>query len=182
MKIVLSGALALAAGLGLAGAAAAQSPISLEGRVGAAIPSGDFADVGKAAVTLGGSTSLLVAPRVSVYAGYSDTRFDLKQADGTGVDSGWEIGARVAFPGAGYSPWIRGGVLLHDFSVKRGGVTVSGDSDLGFEAGLGVAYPIAPQVSFSPGISYRQYSTSYLSGADQTVSYFTVDAGVRVRL
>ena len=181
MRNVLSGALALGAALALAGTAAAQSPISLEGRVGAAIPTGDFADDAKTAVTLGGSASLLVAPRVSVYAGYSDTRFGLKGSDATGVDNGWEIGARVAFPGVGYSPWIRGGILAHDLKVKQGGVSVDGDSDLGFEAGLGVAYPIAPQVSLSPGISYRQYSSSLL-GADVDVSYFTLDVGVRVRL
>lgn len=183
MKNVLAAALALGAVLSTAGAAAAQSsPISVEGRIGAAIPTGDFADVAGTAVTLGGSASLRVAPRVAVYAGYSDTRFNLKRSDATGIDSGWEIGARVAFPGVGYSPWVRGGLLVHDLRIRQGGVTGDGDSGLGFEAGLGVAYPIAPQVSFSPGISYRQYSSSLLARGDRNVSYFTLDAGVRVRL
>lgn len=187
MRRFLSGA-AVVAALCSAGAAAAQgpfdiaTPISLEARGGIAIPSGDFADVADNAFGFGGSVHLQVAPRVSVYGGYSMTEFDLEEVSAEGTDRGWEAGARIAFPGVGFSPWVRGGLLFHDFEVEAAGVEFDGDDEIGFEVGAGAAFPLGPRVSVSPGFAYRRYSSELFAANDLDVSYLNLDIGLRIRL
>lgn len=185
MKRFLSGAAVLGA-LAVAGGAAAQvevaTPISLEARGGIAIPSGDFADFADNAFGFGGSVHLQVAPRVSVYGGYSQTEFDMEPLGAEGTDRGWEAGARVAFPGVGFSPWVRGGLLFHDFETEVAGVEVDGDDEVGFEVGVGAAFPLGPRVSVSPGVAYRRYATEFVGGRDLDVSYVNLDIGLRMRL
>jgi opacity protein-like surface antigen len=187
MKGFLSGA-AVAAALVVAGGASAQgpldisTPISLEARGGIAIPSGDFADLADNAFGFGGSVHLQVAPRVSVYGGYSQTEFDMESLGADGTDRGWEVGGRVAFPGVGFSPWVRGGLLFHDFETEVAGVEFDGDDEVGFEVGVGAAFPLGPRVSVSPGVAYRRYSTELPVLGERDVSYLNLDIGLRMRL
>jgi opacity protein-like surface antigen len=187
MRRFLSG-VAVAAALGVAGGASAQgplglaTPISVEARGGVAIPSGDFADAADNAWGFGGSVHVLVAPRVSVYGGYSQTEFDMEALSAEGTDRGWEAGARVAFPGVGFSPWVRGGLLFHDFETEVAGVEFEGDDEVGFEVGAGAAFPLGPRVSVSPGVAYRRYATEFFGGGDEDVSYLNLDIGLRIRL
>ena len=185
MRRFLSGAAVLAA-LAVAGGAAAQvevaTPISLEARGGLAIPSGDFADIADNAFGFGGSAHLQVAPRVSIYGGYSQTEFDMESLSAEGTDRGWEAGARVAFPGVGFSPWVRGGLLFHDFETEVAGVEFDGDDEVGFEVGAGAAFPLGPRVSVSPGFAYRRYSTELAVLGERDVSYLNLDVGLRMRI
>ncbi len=190
MRRLLAGAAvaAVVGVLGTAGSAGAQGPfgltvpVSVEARGGVAIPSGDFADVADAGFGIGASVHVQVAPRVSVYGGYSWTEFDLDGPSADGTDRGWELGGRVAFPGVGYSPWVRAGLLFHDFDVEVAGVDFDGDDDVGFEVGAGAAFPLGPRVSVSPGFAYRRYSTEFFDGSDRSVSYLSLDVGLRIRL
>lgn len=185
MRAFLSGAAVLAA-LAAAGGAAAQVdvgiPVSLEARGGVAVPAGDFADLADNAFGFGGSVHLQVAPRVSVYGGYSWTEFDLESLSADATDHGWEAGARVAFPGVGFSPWVRAGLLFHDFETEVAGVEFDGDDEPGFEVGAGAAFPLGPRVSVSPGVAYRRYSTELAVLGERDVSYVVVDIGLRMRL
>lgn len=180
-------AAAFALALCTPGAAAAQTPlpISLEARGGVAIPTGDFKDLGGGIDNgwgFGGSVHVQVAPRVSVYGGYSQTEFDLESTTGTASDRGFEVGGRFAFPGVGYSPWVRGGLLFHDMEVERAGTELEGDNDPGFEIGAGAAFPLGPRVAVSPGVAYRRYSTDLPVFGEQNVSYLALDVGLRIRL
>ena len=187
MSRILSGAAVLAV-LALAGTASAQgpveiaTPISLEARGGLAVPSGDFADLAENAFGFGGSVHLQVAPRVSVYGGYSQTEFDMEALSADGTDRGWEAGARIAFPGVGFSPWVRGGLLFHDFETEVAGVEVDGEDEVGFEVGAGAAFPLGPRVSVSPGFAYRRYATEMAALGERDVSYLNLDVGLRIRL
>lgn len=187
MRAFLSGAAVLAA-LALAGSASAQvpveiaTPISLEARGGIAVPSGDFADLADNAFGFGGSVHVQVAPRVSLYGGYSQTEFDLEALSADGTDRGWEAGARVAFSGVGFSPWVRGGLLVHDFDVDAGAVEFDTDEEVGFEVGAGVAFPLGPRVSVSPGFAYRRYAVDLPVRGELDVSYLNLDVGLRIRL
>ena len=187
MKGILSGATVLAA-LALAGSASAQgpveiaTPISLEARGGIAVPSGDFADLADNAFGFGGSVHVQVAPRVSLYGGYSQTEFDLEPLSADGTDRGWEAGARIAFPGVGFSPWVRGGLLVHDFDVDAGAVEFDTDEEVGFEVGAGVAFPLGPRVSVSPGFAYRRYAVDLPVRGELDVAYLNLDVGLRIRL
>jgi opacity protein-like surface antigen len=182
MKKALSGALAALAVMALAGTAGAQLPFSLEARGGVALPTGDFADRVENGVGYGATLSYLAAPRASLYAGYSQAEFNLDNSDAEASDQGWEFGARIAFPGVGFSPFVRGGVLVHEYEVESGALEVEGDSELGFEVGAGAAFPLGPRVSVTPGVSYRQYSTEFPVVGDQRVSYLNLDVGLRIRL
>lgn len=184
MRRFLSGAAVALAALGSAGAAAAQAPIpvSLEARGGVALPAGDFADRADTGWGFGGSVHVQVAPRVSVYGGFSQTEFDMEGLSGEGTDRGFEVGARVAFPGVGFSPWVRGGLLFHDWEVDAAGAELDGDSDVGFEVGAGAAFPLGPRVAVSPGFAYRRYSSTVPVLGEMNVSYLALDVGLRIRL
>lgn len=184
MRRFAFGAAFVLAALGSAGTAAAQTPLpmSLEARGGFAVPSGGFADRADTGWGFGGSVHVQVAPRVSAYAGFSQTDFDLEGLAGEGTDRGFEVGARVAFPGVGYSPWVRGGLLFHDWEVDVAGTELDGDSDVGFEVGAGAAFPLGPRVAVSPGVAYRRYSSTLPVLGEMDVSYLSVDVGLRIRL
>ncbi|HEX2094792.1 MAG TPA: outer membrane beta-barrel protein [Longimicrobiaceae bacterium] len=182
MKKTLTGALALLAGVVFAGTAEAQLPFTVEARAGVAVPTGEFGDAAENGLGYGASLSYLAAPRASVYAGYSQAEFNADDSDAEAMDSGWEFGARIAFPGVGFSPFIRGGVLVHEYEVESGAVEVEGDSELGFEVGAGAAFPLGPRVSVTPGVSYRRYSTEFPIVGEQEISYLNLDVGLRIRL
>jgi opacity protein-like surface antigen len=189
MKTILSGAAVGLALLAAPGAAHAQSPvdvssiipISVEARGGAAVPTGSFADIANNAFSFGASLHVQVAPQVSLYGGYSYADFDMEDTDVEGTDSGWEAGTRIAFPGVGFSPWVRAGLLFHDFELEVAGVEFDGDDEIGFELGAGAAFPLGPRVAISPGVAYRRYSTDF-PGREENISYLNVDVGLRIRL
>lgn len=184
MKRALAAAAAVLATLAFAGGAEAQLPVplSLEARGGVAVPVGDFADRADDAFGFGFSAHFQVAPRVSLYGGYSQVDFDMDDVGAEGTDSGWEAGARLAFAGVGYSPWIRAGLLFHDFEMETANAEFDGEDEVGFEVGAGAAFPLGQRVAVSPGIAYRRYSTEFFDLGDQDVSYLMLDIGLRMRL
>ncbi|CAN5497287.1 hypothetical protein BH24GEM3_BH24GEM3_18620 [soil metagenome] len=172
----------------------AQSPLSLEIRGGIAVPMGDFADGAQTGVGFGGTASFQILPVFDVYAGYSWTRFgidddgDLDGADVDLTDSGFAVGGRLYLaPIGNIAPWVQGGVLLHQLEISgsEGGVSASVTSDrgVGFEAGGGVAIPVGTNISFMPGVRYRQYPAQFGDDDDDAgdVQYIALDLGVRLR-
>lgn len=173
----------------------AQSPLSLEIRGGVAVPMGDFADAATTGVGFGGTAAFQILPIFDVYAGYSWTRFSAEADDDIGgtdvdiTDSGFAVGGRLYLaPVGNLAPWVQGGVLLHELEreVSGNGVSVSVTSDrgVGFEAGGGVSIPVATNISFTPGVRYRQYPAEF-GDADELldidVQYLSLDLGVQLR-
>lgn len=181
----------LAAAVGTAGAGEAQSlpiPLSVEGRVDAAFPLGDFGDVAGNGVGFGAGASLGILPGVGVYGTYSHTRFGVglgsnETPDAT--DSGFSVGVTAALPGTSsrVSPWIGGGLVFHDLQLNGSGAGI--DQDMGFEVGGGVAVGVAPGVRLTPGVGYRRYSASIpalggLAARDLDVQYLTLGVGLNI--
>jgi opacity protein-like surface antigen len=181
----------LAAGVSASGVATAQSlpiPLSVEGRLDAAFPVGDFSDVASTGAGFGVGASLGIVPGVGVYGTYSHTRFGVpvgsdRTPDAT--DSGFSVGLTTALPGMSprVSPWVGAGLVLHRLEV--GGSRSGIDQDVGFEVGGGVAIGVAPGVRLTPGVGYRHYGASIpalggLAARDLTVQYVTAGIGVNV--
>lgn len=182
MKKILFGTLTVLATAALAAPASAQLPIAVEPRGGVAIPVGDFGDAADNGFSYGATVSLVVAPRVSVYGGYSRAEFNLNAPAAESTDKGFEAGARLAFPGTSFSPFVKGGVLFHDFEIEQVGIEDEGEDEVGFEVGAGAAFPLGQRVSITPGVTYRQYATEFFNQGDTKISYLNVDIGLRIRL
>ncbi len=174
----------------------AQSPLSLEVRGGVAVPMGNFADGASTGFGFGGTASFQILPVFDVYAGYSWTRFGIEDDEEFGgadvdlTDSGFAVGGRLYLaPIGNIAPWVQGGVLLHQLEtdVSGSGLSLSFTSDrgVGFEAGGGVAIPLGTNISFMPGVRYRQYPAEYTDPEEQPfnidVQYVALDLGVRLR-
>ena len=147
MKKAIVGLFAVAALAAGAGHAAAQGtlPISLEARIDAGIPTGDFADAFDVGLGWGVFGAFDLTPNFAIYGGYSQFSFDLKDTDGVNAkDDGFDLGGRVLLgTGAGvWTPFAQFGVLFHD--------------DTGFEVGLGADYPVGTGVSLTPLARFRK--------------------------
>ena len=182
MKKAVSGILTAIATFALAGTASAQLPLAVEVRGGVAVPTGDFGDNADPAPTFGASVSFLAAPRVSIYGGYSQTQYDLDAPAAEATDKGWEAGARVAFPGVGFSPFVKAGLLFHDFEVEVADIEDEGEDEIGFEVGAGAAFPLGPRVSVTPGVTFRRYATEFFNQGDVDITSINLDVGLRIRL
>ena len=161
--------------------AAAQIPLSIEGRVDAAIPTGDFADVASTAPSFSASAAFGLAPGFGVYGGYSMTEFDLEGSDGEASDEGFSVGLTAALPVAGLpSPWVGAGLVFHEFEVEGGGLEIEGDTEMGFEVGAGVAVPVTPRVRLTPAVGYRTFEVDLLGLGTDRVSYFSAGVGLNI--
>jgi opacity protein-like surface antigen len=175
----------MGSGLGIAAyEAAAQSPIPLsaEVRAEAAFPRGAMEDGWKTGVKFGVSATVQLVPNYGLYGGYSRTVFDHDADAGLrAVDSGLSLGLTRAFPVAGPAlvPWVGTGLLIHDLRIE-GAPATSGESQLGFEIGGGVAVALTPNIRLTPGIGYRQYDARILGVERETVQYFSAGVGLNV--
>jgi opacity protein-like surface antigen len=197
---VFCAGLALAAAAPLAAQAQqAAGPLQFELRGGAGVPTGEFGEGLKTGWGINANAAYFVTPVIGIYAGYSYSRFGIKDADweveeadldfGFDVtDSGIGLGAIVNVPGVpSLAPWIRGGLVYHklgfEVSGSGGSASVKGDAALGFEVGGGLAIPVAPRISITPGVGYRQFRPRFDGEtADEAVTDLTFDIGVRIRL
>jgi opacity protein-like surface antigen len=161
-------------------------PLSIEGRLDYAVPTGDFDDVVDEGTSLSAGLSLGVRPGLAVYGTYSNTRFGVgltSDDEPDAEDSGFSVGLTAAIPGGGASvaPWIGAGAVFH--TLELGGVEAGIDEEVGFEVGGGVALGVAPNVRLTPGIGFRRYSTEIsglLGDSDMDVSYFTAGVGLNI--
>ena len=191
MRKTMFATAALAALVGTATVAGAQSlpiPLSLEGRVDAAFPMGDFGDEADTGVGYGVSAALGVAPGFGVYGSYSHTRFG--QGPGStgtpdATDSGFSVGVTAAIPsgGMGMAPWVGGGLVFHQLQLGGNGSGI--EEEMGFEVGGGVAVGVAPGVRLTPGVGYRRYAATVpvlgdVVQRDLTVQYLTLGVGLNI--
>jgi hypothetical protein len=192
MNILRTGLAALALAAALPAVASAQLlPLSVEARGGAYIPTGDFADGLNTGFGFGGNVAYRVIPMLDIYAGYSWQRFgveDDEEFEGATLDlddSGFAFGARLHLPAApNLGPWVRAGVIMHQlkFTGSDGGISVSLSTDraVGAEIGGGLAIPLMPSLSLTPGVSFRTYKPRFEGAtSDEPVQYFGLELGAR---
>lgn len=169
LPVLLGGTPAAAQLAGLAG-----TPVSLEGRLFAAVPTGSFGDNLGTGLGWGLEGAFNFTPRLALYGGYSRAEFDIEGAGGGEIrDAGLNFGLRGTLPALGLmSPFLRGGLVFHELSGSR-----QSDRELGFELGGGIAIPISPRFSINPALSYLQYSPD--NGSN--VSYLSAGASLMLR-
>ncbi len=184
-------AAAVIAALATAGAAHAQSlpiPLSVEGRVDAAFPMGDFGDQVESGAGFGAGASLGIARGLGVYGTYSQTRFGVPPGSSDtpdATDTGFSVGLTAALPGTGarVSPWVGGGVVFHGLELNGSDARI--EEEMGFEVGGGLAVGVAPGVRLTPGVGYRRYEASVpalggVAARDLTVQYLTAGIGLNI--
>lgn len=167
-------ALACAAADPLAAQRTGTIPLSVEARGGIALPAGDFGDPAER------------GPRAAAGRLYGAYRWNRFPYGGTSIpehltDSGFAVGVRVAVPTPliPIGPWIRAGGVAHQLR----GESLHEDSERGWEAGAGFAFPLARGLTLTPGVLWTRYP--YGSGAADgqllRVRHLRADVGVRPR-
>jgi hypothetical protein len=189
-------ALAALAAVAFTGTAKAQSalPLSIEGRVGAVLPTGDWGELAKTGIGLNGNVTFNVTPVVGIYGGYTWNRFgvdaDLGDTDGANwTEQGFDVGlkARFASPtGMPVTPFFRGGAIIHKLKVSDDEVSFSGDYKVGFDVGGGVEIPVAQRITLTPQVGYSQFNPGGDEGdvdeSDVSVSNVHLGVGINIRL
>jgi hypothetical protein len=171
-------------------------PISVEVRVGAGIPTGEFAEdepgVGAEAGPAFSAGALFhVSNALSVYGAYSRTHFVCGACDAAGldeqlVDAGAEFGVQVVpVRLAGVSPWVRAGGVYRQLTFSGEGDQLASDPGIGFEAGGGLSVAVTRSVSIAPGVRFRTYAARLdlgeLPSRTVDVSQVLADVGIAFR-
>jgi opacity protein-like surface antigen len=193
MKKIATGIAAAAAVFAFAGAADAQTmpttPFSIEARGGLAFPTGDLADGADNGYDVGVNVGFGVTPNISLYAGYTYNSFGIDDDETGGEDAdinlkGFNGGARLGVPMAmaGVAPYVKGGAVYYEPEFSVDGGSVSGDSELGYEVGAGVAIPLGMRGSITPEVRYTGVNFGDDDLGDIDMTFVTVDVGLRFRI
>ena len=173
---------ALAFALGISSVASPQSlsaQLSLEGRIGAAIPVGDLTDDPglnqTAGFGLAGAAMYTFHPNLSVYAEASGQWFNCDDCDtdvnNWGIDGGLKY---ILFESGSAFPWVRAGLAVQQVSVGDG----DGEWGVGLDSGIGIDWLLSPNFALVPAVYFDVYQAT----DDLTVSYVSIDLGVHWHL
>jgi hypothetical protein len=171
----------LAAGVWLAfstGDVAAQTHrLSLEGRIGATIPTGDLSDgEAGAGLSLAAEAMYSFSPILTGYIGISRDAFSCDDDDfcDGATSGGLQGGLKFLLAREGSMlPWVRLGLIGQSLDLGE----VDSDMSLGFEAGGGIDIDVSPRFTIVPGIHYRAYSPDFDGERDIDVRYFVLSLG-----
>lgn len=197
MKKSTVGILAALAAVSVATTANAQmgptTPFSFNVNAGAALPTGDFGDLVSTGWTVSADGTFNITPMFGIYAGYSFSQFgvsdDFEDLVGEGdiTEQGFDAGIKATFGGGTlpFTPFLRGGLIFH----KIGGdfededvESEDSDSELGFEIGGGVTFPLGPRISVVPSASYLQWTPEEDGDEGIDVSMVKVQIGLNIRI
>lgn len=158
--------LALAATLALATIpAAGQERLALELRGGVDVPTAEI-DGDELGTGFGFDATLRYRfmPHLAAYAGWDWIRFSpddsFAGADLDFEETGYVFGLRFEHPFTASSPlsfWARAGGTYDHLEIENADGDVIADSEhgLGWEAAAGLAIPVTPRLSLTPGARYR---------------------------
>lgn len=156
------------------GATPASAQWSIEGRLGATLPTGDLTEPLEQTGGLAVAADLMYTfrPNVTFYGGIGHHRFNCDGCDANLTTTGLDAGLKYLFgPADDAIPWIRGGLLYHKPEIEGG----DGDWGLGFDSGIGIDWRVSHQVVLVPALRYNSYSSN-----DATLSWFTIDLGLHL--
>jgi opacity protein-like surface antigen len=174
----------------------AQSPISIELGAGIAVPVQDFgnAELGTG-FGFGANVRYRFQPHLLGYAGWEWFHFsaDLAPDELDVEQTGYTFGLRYEHPIGSERPagtpspawWVRAGGLLAHVELEDEAGESAGDTDhgLGWEAGLGISWPLNNRVAVTPGVRIRMLGREIdmgLGAQDATLTYVTAGVGVVV--
>lgn len=172
----------LALACAAAGPLAAQRvPVSVEARGGIALPAGRFRDAAQGGPAGELSATWHALPLVGVYGAYQWNRFGWDDTEGEATDAGFALGVRVSIPTPllPIDPWIRAGVVAHRLDAE----TLGEDAKRGWEAGAGLAFPLARGLTLTPGVLWTRYQhgSGLADGELLRVRHLRADVGLRLR-
>jgi opacity protein-like surface antigen len=170
-------------------------PLSVEARVGVAIPVGDFADAqpgieAEAGPAFAVGAAYHFTPMFALFGEYEWAAFSCPRCDDAGIDdevidSGAGFGLEASLPLAGLGPWLRAGGVYHEIEFSGEGGQLSSEPALGFQIGAGASVMLLPALRITPGIFYRTYSAELdlggLPSETVDVNHLTVDVGLSYR-
>ncbi|HST63291.1 MAG TPA: outer membrane beta-barrel protein [Longimicrobium sp.] len=188
MKKAVFAAVAVALSVA-AGEAKAQFsiPLSVEGRLDYAVPTGDFDDLADEGMSWGAGVALGITPGIGLYGTYSQTTFEVADFEDVDLeDNGFSVGLTGALPSvSGLSPWLGAGLVKHELAFDGDDgdeeANEGADEKLGFEVGGGLAIPVGANIRLTPAVGYRQYGVdvgALVGTSEFDVSYFTAGVGV----
>lgn len=142
-------------------AAAQNSRVSVEGRMGAGMPAGELEDIGaESGLSLGADVMYNFSPGITGYAGLSHDRFGCDEDDPNACDdrlisSGFQTGLKFLLSSSSSSlPWLRAGLVGQDLDTGERET----DLALGIEAGAGIDITVGENFLLVPAIQARGYS------------------------
>ena len=167
------------------------SPLQLEARAGAWIPTSDLVGAqgfeGSASTDVSfGVHFLLRSGLISFVAGFSEHRFGCTAAQcGEAVDfvsTPWDLGVRLNLREAGIVPWVSLGATsaLFDAHVEAGGAAAQEVSDRGwgYEVGAGVLVPVGGPFALNPGARYGRSEVDFASRGLMKTQFIIADIGL----
>ncbi len=162
--------------------AEAQAPgrISVEGRPGITLPTGDLSNLGGGSgFSLGADVMLSLNRTVTGYFGVSHDQFSCaasEPCEGELNSGGFQAGLKALFRRDGAAlPWARAGLLGHSLDTGDG----SSDLGLGVELGAGFDLDVTPHFALVPAVGFRTFSAD-IDRRSLTASWFTVSLGAHL--
>ena len=178
-------------------AAAQMLPIaiSVDARVGAAFPLGEFAssDDGFASETgpsYGIGATIYPTDMIGLYGGYQRSDFGCDQCgfplNSSMVAAGYEAGLEVSVPlgAAAFQPWLRGGIVHQTLAFSG---EMSSEPATGFAGAIGVSIPLPANLVLRPGVRYFAHAADFdfpinsLPDRSIDVQAFAADVGLSIR-
>jgi opacity protein-like surface antigen len=172
-----------------AGLAAQQRQISFDLRGGYSLPFGDFGDNAGNDWGFGVGGVLTLTPAVGVYAGWGRDSFTCEAgicADDSQLHaSGLEAGAKFILPSSGRAlPWAKVGIVYHKVEFDGDLFNFESDRNLGFQAGIGIDYPLGEVLSVSPGVRVTLFDVGNDDDffPESQVRYVNIDIAAHIHL
>jgi opacity protein-like surface antigen len=178
---------------------AAQTPFIVEARGGYTFPTnGDWNESGyyQNGSGAGLTVTAMLRSQSGVYVGWESFRFPADQ-ERPGVDersystdAGFRAGLASFIPLAALpavTPFTELGLVYNAFEIS---VTddpdtvrkIESDPSLGYEAGVGATIRMMSRLEVAPTFRYRQHKVEFENGRSETVGYFALGVGLRMRL
>jgi hypothetical protein len=172
--------------------ARAQSPLTLQGRVGAMVPVAGFRSGPGAAEELSAALSFGVAFALEgpggrhLLVGFSQHRLRCRGGacggEGEYVSTAWDVGYRFDFGSGARIPWAR--LALTFPRVEVDGVAAA-ESDatrlgIGVEAGAGLRFAVGGPFYLSPGVRFGAADADLRGPGRLRMRYLVADVGLVV--
>lgn len=177
---------------------AAQTPVIVEARGGYTFPTnGDWNESGyyQNGSGAGLTVTAIVTSQSGVYVGWERFRFPADQelpgvdARSYSTDAGFRAGVAAFIPLAALpavTPFTELGLVYNTFEVSLTDadtvITIETDPSLGYEAGVGATVRVMSRLEVAPTFRFRQHKVEFEDGTSDTVEYFALGVGLRVRL